>query len=216
MATGIATKKHLKPLRNAGAALHRRGDEYNLGELDELEEEAETASSDQVYKGIDYLVKLLGSKSIDYGLMDGIAMQLYGIDGRETHDGDMAISVNSANLIDVVKDDPNIRRPGKLMGASGTARLFVKIDEQQVDIDVFVQVVKVGEIAKSKFKRLKHRDLDDIMWLINNKNDNIKAIADTVDEYKRIEFARHFEGADDDQKKLIAETLNIHEDDIDD
>jgi hypothetical protein len=89
-----------------GAALHRRGDEYSLDELDDLEEEANDAKIEQVYKGIDYLVKVLEDKSIDYGLMGGIAMQLFGMKGRETHDGDMAISVNSAELLDAVQDDP--------------------------------------------------------------------------------------------------------------
>lgn len=89
-----------------GAALHRRGDEYSLDELDDLEEEANDADKGQVYKGIDYLVKLLGDKSIDYGIMGGVAMQLFGMDDRDTHDGDMAISVNSADLLDAVKDDP--------------------------------------------------------------------------------------------------------------
>ncbi|KAF3013176.1 hypothetical protein E8E14_000836 [Neopestalotiopsis sp. 37M] len=198
-----------------------------------VELEANDAKIEQVYKGIDYLVKVFEDKSIDYGLMGGIAMQLFGMKGRETHDGDMAISVNSAELLDAVQDDPNIRRPGRLMAASGTARLFVKIDEQQVGIDVFVsggdqtpsldtdtidnyKVVKVGEIAKSKFKRLEDKDIEDIMWLIDNKPDDIKAIADDVDEDQRLEFAEHFEDADDDRKERIAETLKIDEDEIDD
>lgn len=76
-----------------------------MDRLDELEEEAEDADKDQVYKGIDYLVDIFGKKDVKYGLMGGVALQLYGNDDRETHDSDMVVSVNSRDLLDKIKDD---------------------------------------------------------------------------------------------------------------
>ncbi|KAI1843842.1 hypothetical protein JX265_003738 [Neoarthrinium moseri] len=223
---------HHEPLKLTRDTLSRRGKEYSITELDDLEEEAESASKDSIYKAIDHLTKLFKDKSIDYGLMGGVAMQLFGLESRDTHDADLAVSVNSGDLLKAIQDDPNIQRPGRLMAASGTARIFVKIGNQQVAMDVFVKgadqtpsldtqtiknykVIKPGEIAKSKFKRLEDKDSDDILWLIQNKKDDIKKIADKVKKDDRVKFAEDFKDKDD-VFKVILDVLDLDEDDVDD
>ncbi|KAI6083753.1 hypothetical protein F4821DRAFT_280614 [Hypoxylon rubiginosum] len=217
-------------LRSTWNSFARRGEEYSLDQLDDLEEESEKASKDQVYKGIDYLVNIFNKQGVKYGLMGGVALQLYGYDDRETKDSDMVVSVNSRDLLNKIKDDPNISRPSALMAASGTARLFIKIGDQQVASDVFVQggdqspalethksgnynVLNLGPLITSKLRRSEDKDKDDILWLAQNKTDDVKAVADSIDKKKRIELAKEY---DDDEQEDILKAFKLSKDDIDD
>ncbi|KAI4866155.1 hypothetical protein F4820DRAFT_447282 [Hypoxylon rubiginosum] len=217
-------------LKYARSVIVSRGEEYNINQLDDLEEEAEEASKDQVYKGIDYLVKIYKDQGIDYGLMGGVAMQLYGYEDRETKDSDMVVSVNSRDLLDKVKNDANIARPPALMAASGTARLFINIDGHQVASDIFVKgadqspplqtrqlggykVLNIGPLISSKLRRAEDKDNDDVLWLIQNKGDDVKGAADSIDKKKRIDFAREY---DDDEQEDILKAFKLSKDDIDD
>ncbi|KAI2637896.1 hypothetical protein GGS26DRAFT_588266 [Hypomontagnella submonticulosa] len=219
-------------LNPARSIISRRGEEYDLDRLDDLEEEAEDASKEQVYKGIDYLVNLYNGQGIRYGLMGGVAMQLYGYQDRETKDSDMVVSVNSRDLLDKVKDDDKIARPSGLMAASGTVRLFINIDGQQVESNIFVQggdqsppvetheldgyeVLNIGPLISSKLRRSEDKDKDDILWLIQNKGDDVKAAADSIDKGKRIDFAEEYDD-DDDKQEAILEAFKLSRDDIDD
>lgn len=83
-----------------------RGGEYDLDRLDELEEDAENASKDQIYKAIDHLVVIFNNNGIDYGLAGGVAMQLHGREDRETGDANMVASVKIKDLLHVVETDP--------------------------------------------------------------------------------------------------------------
>ncbi|KAI2601794.1 hypothetical protein GGR54DRAFT_645686 [Hypoxylon sp. NC1633] len=217
-------------VRSIWDRLTRRGEEYSLDRLDDLEEEAEEASKDQVYQGIDYLVNIFNQQGVNYGLMGGVALQLYGYDDRETKDSDMVVSVNSRDLLDKIRDDPNISRPSALMAASGTARLFIKFGDQQVASDIFVQggdqspnlethalggynVLHLGPLITSKLRRSEDKDKDDILWLVQNKSDDIQDVADSIDKEKRIDYAQEYDG---DEQEDIMKAFKLSEDDIDD
>ncbi|KAH9885032.1 hypothetical protein F4778DRAFT_799354 [Xylariomycetidae sp. FL2044] len=222
------------PLKLSRGIITRRGEEYDDDRLDELEEETEDASKDDVYKGIDYLVDLFKKQNIKYGLMGGVALQLYGNDDRETHDSDMVVDVNSKDLLDKVKDDDKISRPRPLMAASGTARLFIKIDDDKyVAADVFVKgadnapaletqekggynVLKLGPLIGSKIGRAEDKDNEDILWLIKEKKDEVKDAADGIKKDKRIQWARDMIEDDDDDKDAILEAFKLENGDVED
>ncbi|KAI1172926.1 hypothetical protein F4777DRAFT_484793 [Nemania sp. FL0916] len=225
-------------VKSSRGSLARRGEEYNMDRLDDLEEEAEDASKEQIYQSIDYLANIFNQKGVGYGLMGGVAMQLYGYEDRETKDSDMTINVNSRDLLDKIKDDQAIARPPPLMAASGTARLFVKIGDQQVASDVFVQggdqsppvethqingywVLNLAPLINSKLRRAEDKDNEDVLWLIQNKGSDVNAQADAIDQGRRIEFTKTFiedddeeEGEENDNLKLVRETFKLSKEQI--
>ncbi|KAI0508735.1 hypothetical protein F5B22DRAFT_619405 [Xylaria bambusicola] len=224
------------PIANGSRAvphgIERRGDEYTMDQLDDLEEAAETAELDQIYEGVDYLVNIWNEQGVEYGLMGGIAMNLYGFKDRETHDSDIVVSVNSRDLLSMVADDVSISRPPPLMAASGVVRLFVNIDDQERAADVFVQggdqsppldttevdgynVLKIAPLISSKLGRGEEKDNNDILWLIDNLSDDVKDAADDIDKQKRIDFAIEYEDDDDTFEKIL-EAFDLDEDDVED
>ncbi|KAI1258930.1 hypothetical protein F5Y18DRAFT_323828 [Xylariaceae sp. FL1019] len=219
----------------------RGGEEYDIDRLDELTEEAEAASKDEIYKSIDLLINdIYGPNDIKYVLMGGIAMQLYGYSDRETTDSDMIVSVNSRDMLEKIKDHPDITRPNTMLSLSGALRIFINIEEQQVEADLFVQgnemapslddaqeidgynVLGLVSLLKSKLKRMERKDKEDIMWFIDEKGSDVSDVADDIDKDRRIEFAQEvmdnedIDEADDEngRMKLVRETFKLEKKDV--
>lgn len=91
------------------------------------------------------------------------------------------------------------------------ADLSPELDTQEVG---GYNVLKVGPLIKSKFGRGEDKDKDDVLWLIMNKGDDVKAAADSLDYETRIEWAKEWIEEDDDLKDDIVEVFNLNEDDL--
>lgn len=123
-----------------------------------------------------------------------------------------------------------IARPSGLMAASGTHfrprrgrhrsnfHLFTGGDQsppvETHELDGY-EVLNIGPLISSKLRRSEDKDKDDILWLIQNKGDDVKAAADSIDKGKRIDFAEEYDD-DDDKQEAILEAFKLSRDDIDD
>lgn len=74
-------------------------------------------------------------------------------------------------------------------------------------------VLNLGPLITSKLRRSEDKDKDDILWLAQNKTDDVKAVADSIDKKKRIELAKEY---DDDEQEDILKAFKLSKDDIDD
>ncbi|KAK3906124.1 hypothetical protein C8A05DRAFT_29989 [Staphylotrichum tortipilum] len=111
---------------------------YPPADLDDLEEEAESATPQQQRAALQIIGDIFNGTGLAYALMGGMNFFLRG-SGRATQDVDLAVSgtVQLAAILDMLNNDERITRPANRMSwLSGVARIFVRIGTQQVQIDL--------------------------------------------------------------------------------
>ncbi|KAH6622548.1 hypothetical protein F5144DRAFT_594885 [Chaetomium tenue] len=108
---------------------------YSVVDLDEFEEEAESADAQHQTAALKIIASILNNAGVTYGLMGGMNFYLRG-SGRTTQDVDLAVG-RSNSLSAVLDLLNNERSPGsRMLWASGVARIFVRVRNQLVQLDL--------------------------------------------------------------------------------
>ncbi|KAF2166306.1 hypothetical protein M409DRAFT_23498 [Zasmidium cellare ATCC 36951] len=181
--------------------------QYNIDTFEDLEEEATRATQDEITASVNYLANFWSANGATWALTGGIAMQKYGMTERTTQDSDLGVSILPLAITNAAAADANIQYPPALMAASGTVTLFVNINGQQVQNDVFPPnselapsldntvtidgwpIVSILSLIKSKVRRAEDQDIIDVAWFCTERLNDVTAIASQIDYQSRLSFA---------------------------
>ncbi|KAH6848027.1 hypothetical protein B0I37DRAFT_156188 [Chaetomium sp. MPI-CAGE-AT-0009] len=111
---------------------------YPPADLDELEEVATEATVSQQIEALQRIADIFNHHKLPYGLMGGMNFYLRG-SGRTTDDVDLAVTGSQSlqTTLDLLNHDERVTRPrNKMSWMGGVARTFVRVGEQQVQIDL--------------------------------------------------------------------------------
>ncbi|KAL2131437.1 hypothetical protein VTI74DRAFT_5106 [Chaetomium olivicolor] len=111
---------------------------YPPADLDELEEAATLATSEQQKEGLQVIGDIFNANKLPYGVMGGTNFYLRG-SGRTTDDVDVAVTGTQSleATLNLLNEEERVTRPrNKMSWLGGVARIFVLVRRQQVQIDL--------------------------------------------------------------------------------
>ncbi|KAK4139941.1 uncharacterized protein C8A04DRAFT_32579 [Dichotomopilus funicola] len=111
---------------------------YPPADLDELEEEATQADVSSQVAALQIVAGIFNRAGLPYGVMGGMNFYFRGT-GRTTDDVDLAVTGEQSleKTLELLEGEERITRPRSRMAwVGGVARTFVRVDKQQVQIDL--------------------------------------------------------------------------------
>ena len=101
-------KSSCKSRKTSSKGLRARG-EVSVSKMEEPQEiytRAPAVGQEDIFQAVRYVTNKLTASGIHYGIMGGLAMQLYGMQGRTTRDFDMVVDATGLQLKKALENDP--------------------------------------------------------------------------------------------------------------